>query len=109
MRFIQLTTLLVARLARFVLLHAGSGSLFPAFSHVFCSLFLAFLHAFARSFGKRLLLEKAGNLHHTPLFSFSSPLVFRVSNAVKKYILSHLLYFGFIDSIVRVGAETSTI
>ena len=42
-------------------------------SHVFCLLFLAFLHAFARYFGKRLLLEKAGNLHHTPLFSFFVP------------------------------------
>ena len=78
-------------------------------SHVFCLLFLAFLHAFARSFGKRLLLNKAGNLHHTPLFSFLSPLVFRVSNAVKKYILSHLLYFGFIDLFVRVSAESATI
>ena len=82
---------------------------FSFISHVFCLLFLAFLHAFARSFGKRLLLNKAGNLHHTPLFSFLSPLVFRVSNAVKKYILSHLLYFGFIDSFVRVSAESATI
>ena len=89
----------------FSLLLALSRSL----SHVFCLLFLAFLHAFARSFGKRLLLNKAGNLHHTPLFSFLSPLVFRVSNAVKKYILSHLLYFGFIDLFVRVSAESATI
>ena len=72
-------------------------------SHVFCLLFLAFLHAFARSFGKRLLLEKAGNLHHTPLFSFPSPLVFRVSNAVKKYIISHLLYL--VSSILSFGLE----
>ena len=72
-------------------------------SHVFCLLFLAFLHAFARSFGKRLLLERAGNPHHTPLFSFPSPLVFRVSNAVKKYIISHLLYL--VSSILSFGLE----
>ena len=72
-------------------------------SHVFCLLFLAFLHAFARSFGKRLLLERVGNPHHTLLFSFPSPLVFRVSNAVKKYIISHLLYL--VSSILSFGLE----
>ena len=80
----------------------------------FCSLFLVsfacFLLALSRFFACfRSLFRQAFTLKRLVTFTlprcspFLSPLVFRVSNAVKKYIISHLLYL--VSSILSFGLE----